>query len=702
MIRAKHAGSCPPDPHAPDEDITSVSAGELLADRSRGFLLWLSEPTETALREGLARERGVTVLALEPGGGLPAPRPRLDDVLVVTDWERLARAPGQIGAWRRALRPASVGVLVLARREDFVAVLDRLRVDEIDDVVEWPGDSGFLTFRVLRALRAVAAQAAADRLRSQLTRQVVDLQEFNRVALALSAERDVNRLLELILSKCREVTNADAGSLYLVEEKTPDPVVWEGQGERILRFVVAQNDSKHLDLKTARLPLDRASIAGYVALTRTPLNVKDVYHLPAGVEYTFNPAMDRGLGYRTISMLVIPMVDHTNEVIGVVQVINRKRAPDVVLDSAERAEVEVLPFGAEDQELVTSLASLAAVALNKALLITRIEGLLEGIVRASVTAIEQRDPATAGHSDRVARFTIALAKVVDRMQAGPYREVTFTPEELKELEYASILHDIGKVGVREPVLLKAKKLFDTELSVIGARFDFIKRTLQYEYTRRMMEVLIRLGPDQGRAAVKQLEEELERRLAEVDSQVQFVYQVNEPTVLTSEVSASLAGLAQRRYTYFDGTERAYLSDVEFRSLAVPRGSLNEEERLEIESHVTHSFRFLMQIPWTKELRRVPLIAYSHHERLDGTGYPRRVRELAVPIQARMMAISDIFDALTAADRPYKKAVSVDRALDILGAEAKSSRIDAPLLGLFVEAKVYETRVPRRAGLPAGT
>jgi HD-GYP domain-containing protein (c-di-GMP phosphodiesterase class II) len=664
--------------------------------RSKGLVTWLGDPELTALRASLADEPGLVFLPLGPGGELPAELPALEVALVVADWGRLAADPSRAAGWREALDALPAAVLVLVRREALGAVLPWLRGQDLDDVFEWPGDPDHLAHRIRRILQALDEQRMTHGLRGELVRQIVDFKELNRVALALSAERDVNRLLDLIVTKCREVTTADAGSLYLVEEKEPDPGVWDAEAERALRFVVAQNDSKSLDLKTASLPLNRASMAGYVALTRTPLNLQDVYHLPPGVEFTHNARLDQALGYRTVSMLVIPLVDHTNEISGVVQVINKKRSAELRLATPEIAEREVLPFGTRDQEMVTSLASLAAVALNKALLITRIERLLEGIVRASVTAIEQRDPVTAGHSDRVARFTVGLAQVVDRAGAGEYRDVRFTREELKELEYASILHDIGKVGVREPVLLKAKKLFDPELDVIRARFDFIKRTIQYDYTRRMMEALVRLGPDAARPHVKQLEEELERRLEEADRQLELVHQVNEPTVLTSEISSSLGTLAQQRYPYFDGNERPYLTEYEFGNLAVPRGSLNDQERLEIESHVTHSFRFLMQIPWTKELRRVPLIAYSHHERLDGTGYPRKVRETEVPIQARMMAISDIFDALTAADRPYKRAVSLDRALDILRMEARGNRIDPHLLDLFVEGQVYAV-VSARSG-----
>jgi len=659
--------------------------------RLKGLLLWSADQDTTGIRELLADDPELVQVPLGDAGEVPPNCPVFDQVVILAEWANVARDPAVVDRWRRGLAMAAVAVIVTVGRERLGEAARVLGPLPVDDFLEYPYHPAHLTRKLRSTYRYLADMQAAQSLRSELVRQVVDFKEFNRVALALSAERDVNRLLELIVTKCREVTTADAGSLYLVEEKELPPGQWEAESERMLRFVVAQNDSKSLDLKSARLPLNRASIAGYVSLTRTPLNLADVYRLPSNVEYSHSPRMDQALGYRTVSMLVIPMVDHTDQVIGVIQMINKKRSPRIRLDTPEAGEAEAQPFGVRDQEMVTSLASLAAVALNKALLLTRIEGLLEGIVRASVTAIEQRDPATAGHSDRVARLTVGLARVVDRVEAGDYRDVRFTRDELKEIEYAAILHDIGKVGVREHVLVKAKKLFDPELSVIRVRFDFIKRTLQYGCSRRIIDVITRLGPEAARGRVKLLEEELERRLSEVEEEVELVQRLNEPTVLKEEVAARIVALADRRYPYFDGSLRPYLTDGEIRSLAIPQGSLNPEERLEIESHVTHSFRFLMQIPWTKELRRVPLIAYSHHERLDGSGYPRGVRDAEVPIQARMMTITDVFDALTASDRPYKRAVQPEQALDILRREAHAGRIDRVLLDLFIDGKVYETR-----------
>ncbi len=657
--------------------------------RLKGLLLWSPDQEATGFRELLAEDPEIVPTPLGEAGEVPPSLPQFEQVVILADWAKVARDPAIVDQWRRTLGAAAVAVVVGADRGKLGEAARVLGPLPVDDFLEVPCDAAHLTRKLRTTFRYLADLQAAQRLRSELVRQVVDFKEFNRVALALSAERDVNRLMELILTKCREVTTADAGSLYLVEEKEAEPGRWEIENERMLRFVVAQNDSKSLDLKAARLPLNRASLAGYVALTRTPLNLPDVYRLPPGVEYAHSPRMDQALGYRTVSMLVIPMVDHTDEIIAVIQVINKKRSPRIRLDTPEAAQAEAQPFGARDQEMVTSLASLAAVALNKALLLSRIERLLEGIVRASVTAIEQRDPATAGHSDRVARLTVGLARVVDGVSTGEYRDVRFTREELKEIEYAAILHDIGKVGVREHILVKAKKLFDPEINVIRSRFDFIKRTLQYEYSRKMIDVIMRLGAEAARSHVKQLEEDLAQKLGEVDQQLELVRQLNEPSVSRSEIAANLRMLGDLRYPYFDGALRPYLSEYEIRNLSIPRGSLNDEERLEIESHVTHSFRFLMQIPWTKELRRVPLIAYSHHERLDGSGYPRGVRDVEVPIQARMMTIADVFDALAAADRPYKPAVPPDRALDILRGEARAGRIDRVLLDLFVAAKVYD-------------
>jgi len=353
-------------------------------------------------------------------------------------------------------------------------------------------------------------------------------------------------------------------------------------------------------------------------------------------------------------------------------------------------------FTREDEELLLALSSQAAVAIENAILYEDIQRLFEGFIKASVYAIESRDPTTSGHSERVAILTVGLAEKVDRADSGPYAGVTFSPEDIRELRYASLLHDFGKVGVREPVLVKANKLYDHHLDTVAARFRFIKKALENTYLQKKLGLALSLGPECEKELVA-LDEELQRKLAEVDEQFHFILQANKPTVLPQGGFERIQQIAQNTFVDLDGTRVAYLTTKEAENLSIGKGSLNPQERLEIESHVTHSFRFLRQIPWTKDLRRIPTIAYAHHEKLNGTGYPNALRDEDIPFQAKIMAISDIYDALTASDRPYKRALPPERALDILGLEVKEGNLDPELVRIFTEAKVWALTLGMRPG-----
>jgi len=310
-------------------------------------------------------------------------------------------------------------------------------------------------------------------------------------------------------------------------------------------------------------------------------------------------------------------------------------------------------------------------------------------VKAAVLAIEQRDPTTFGHSGRVAEYTVRLAEVVDRAADGPYRLVKFTPEQLKEIRYAGLLHDFGKVGVREQVLVKAKKLYPHQLALIRQRHAFVRRTCERDFWQRRAEFLETHGKKGYEARRHELEAALEGQLTDLDRFLSVVLEANEPSLLPEASRNDLEELARRTYADPDGEFQPLLSDEEVRYLTIPKGSLDEQERQEIESHVTHTYNFLQRIPWTRELQQIPLIAYGHHEKMDGHGYPRHVTGEAIPIQTRMMTISDIYDALTAQDRPYKRAVPRDRALDILTQEVKAGQLDLELFRLFTDAKVFE-------------
>ncbi len=512
---------------------------------------------------------------------------------------------------------------------------------------------------------------------SQLARSRHEVQELNRIGIVLSVEKDTERLLDLILRASREITTSDAGSLYLVEEVS--------ESEKRLRFKLTQNDSVPVSFTEFTMPIDRRSIAGYVADTGEMLHLADVYELPPDSPFKFNRRWDEESGYRSKSMLTIPMKNTKGEILGVLQLLNSKRHFETKL-TLQNVEEAVVAYDPRQRELALSLASQAAVAYENNILYQSIETLFEGFVKAAVTAIEQRDPTTSGHSFRVSRYTCGLAEAVDKCSAGPYAEVRFSREEMKEIRYAALLHDFGKVGVREEVLVKAKKLYPSKLEIIQHRFDYIRKEIEGHFLHRKLEAL---EGRQSAEVLRHLDEEMRLRLAELDDYFEFVLKCNEPTVLPEGNFEKLLDLAKRTYGDARGVERTYLSPEEVRFLSIPKGSLDPDERLQIESHVIHTFNFLAQIPWTKEIKEIPSIARAHHEKLDGTGYPYKLTAPQIPPQAKIMTISDIFDALSASDRPYKKAVPIERALNILTMEVKGGQLDPDLYQLFLDAKIYE-------------
>jgi HD-GYP domain-containing protein (c-di-GMP phosphodiesterase class II) len=386
------------------------------------------------------------------------------------------------------------------------------------------------------------------------------------------------------------------------------------------------------------------------------------------------------------------MKNGKGEVLGVLQLINCKRHPHARLTDASAVHRHVHPFPERAVRLGLSLASQAAVAFENSQLYRDIENLFDGFVNAAVKAIEQRDPTTSGHSQRVCEMTTALAEAVDREPQGPYADLRFSREQMKELRYAALLHDFGKVGVHEEVLVKAKKLYPLQFARLLDRFDYIRRDIEARIAEQKVELLLSRSrkESEARERLKSLDGEASRLLGELDRYVEFITRVNEPTVLPSGEFELLSEISQQTYRDPRGAERPYLTSEEIRYLSIPRGSLDAAERRQIESHVTHSFNFLAQIPWTPEYRGIPEIARAHHEKLNGRGYPDGLTSAEIPIQAKIMTICDIFDALSAADRPYKRAVPTDRALEILKLCVRDEEIDAELFRLFLDAQVYRT------------
>jgi HD-GYP domain-containing protein (c-di-GMP phosphodiesterase class II) len=523
-----------------------------------------------------------------------------------------------------------------------------------------------------------------------------EINELNHIGAALSAEHDTGKLLELILLKCREITKADAGSLYVVEEQeaenpeADEHTSPEGRKiiQKVLRFKLAQNDTAAVPFRETIIPINESSVAGYVARNGETVLIEDAYHLPVGVPYSINRKFDLDSGYRTKSILALPMRNPKDEIVGVVQLINAKRNYAARLDTLERVTREVVPFATRQKEIISSLASQAAVAYENSQLYESIQKLFEGFVKAAVVAIESRDPTTSGHSFRVANLTVALAEAVDRDEKV-YNEVNFTREQMREIRYASLLHDFGKVGVREQVLVKARKLYPEQMQLVSQRFDFVRRTVESENSHARIDYILEKGREEYLASQAKFDAELKQRLEQVDSYFQTILTSNEPTVLPEGNFQHLLNIAATNYIGWDGSRNPLLTDDEVRLLSIRKGSLDDQERLEIESHVVHTYNFLKQIPWTREIRNIPQIARGHHEKLNGLGYPFKLSAPEIPLQTRMMTVSDVFDALSAADRPYKKAVSREAALDILGDMVNDGEVDKEVYNVFVQAKIYD-------------
>lgn len=554
-----------------------------------------------------------------------------------------------------------------------------------DMAIRPPADASPAAVReMLRiALQNSLLNLEIKQLEEQGRRQHRQFEDLNRIGIALSAERDIAKLQEFILTTMRQLTNADGASLWL--KKTAD----DGSAELFLAS--SQNHSLDKDTYQAfTVKVDEKSVVGYTVTQGQSQIYDDAYNPPPGKPQG-GKTFDAQYGYRTKSMLTVPMRDYNHAVVGAIQLINAKRQFDMKL-TVDTVEREVVSFRQDDLEMLESVASQAAVALDNKDLLDQLQKTFDGVVQASVTAIEQRDPITSGHSRRVEILTSGIAREVHGIATGTYRDKRFSEDEFKELRYACWLHDFGKVSVSEEILQKAKKLPPRQLPTIQTRFEYLQRSAQYRYANQKFELARVEGFESPRLAA--LDRELERELQQLQDWYSAIAAANEPSIVPEDKASMLAALSERKYEDMSGATHPLLDEHEFRFLSIPRGTLDEEERLAMEYHVTSSYKFLSGIPWTSLMRRIPEIAYGHHEKLDGSGYPRGLTADEIPLEAKMMTISDIYDALTAADRPYKRAVSTERALEILHGEADKGQLDRELLDLFTFKRVYELTAVR--------
>lgn len=505
------------------------------------------------------------------------------------------------------------------------------------------GDDADLSLVAIREVEAklsmlrAAFRLSAERLdrrhcQLELTRSRNELTELNRIGMALMLEHDPDTLLRRIVEQCIRLTGSDGGGLFLLEEH---------DGHARLRFKVLHSDSVPgvSMLMDETFPVDSTSLAGHVALTAEPLVVADVHNLAADASYALNPIAEHRLGVRLRSMLTIPMIDHRGDVVGVLQLANRKSDPAVRITSREDVEQHVIPYSDWDVRLGFSLAGQAAVSIENANLHAQIEQLFECFVRATVSAIDQRDPTTAGHSIRVTTLVIDLAAALERTATGTGRALRFTRSQMRELRYAALLHDCGKLGVSEDVLVKARKLPAFLWERVNARFDLIRCTIAFAHERNRARLLASKAISEERIAV--LEAKRDEQLQQIDRFQSLVRAANEPVMVSDATARTLAELAAHTFTRPDGRIERYLTAEELHYLQIPNGSLDDRERLEMEQHAKHTYLFLSQIPWKDDCKDMAVHASAHHEKLDGTGYPRQLEGRDISIQTRMITIADI-------------------------------------------------------------
>ena len=507
---------------------------------------------------------------------------------------------------------------------------------------------------------------------------VLRLEQLNAIGASLSAERDIDRLLEAILTAAKTITRADGGTLYRVTE------------ERTLRFEIVRTSSLRYYLGgTTGNPVpfypiqlykddrpNQSMVAAYAALTGKTVNIADAYTAD-GFDFSGTRAFDTKTGYRSKSFLTVPMRNHDNETIGVLQLIN----------AMEPSTGAIVPFSPSDQRLAESLASQAAIALTNRMLINQLEQLFESFINLINSAIDEKSPYTGGHCQRVPVLTMLLAEAVSETRDGPLRDFHMSEKDRYELKIAGLLHDCGKVTTPVHIVDKATKLesiFD-RIQQIDTRFEVLKRDAELEALRKKHDFL----EQKMRMEAAEEDKRLRDRLRQLDDDRKFLHACNiGGERMRDEDVDRVRRIGQYRWRDFAGHEAQFLSEDEVRNLTIRSGTLTEEERKVINHHIVATIRMLEALPWPKHLTKVPEYAGGHHERMDGKGYPKGLTREQMSVQARCMGIADIFEALTAKDRPYKKGKTLSESLEILGRMKLNNHVDPDLFDIFVRRKVY--------------
>ena len=536
-----------------------------------------------------------------------------------------------------------------------------------------------------------------DQLNALLSRPMSDVREFTenqlehikkltRIGVALSAEKNIGRLFEMIVDEAREFAHADGGTLYIMSDD-----------EQELRFAIVQNDTlnvrmggtsgeiawKPVSLKNPDGSPNHSNVSAYAAHSGNVVNIPDVYDAE-GFNFEGTRKFDATTGYRSKSMLVVPMRNHEQDIIGVLQLLN----------AMDMESNESIPFSGESQEMTESLTSQAAVALTNNRLIQGLEGLLESFITLVATAIDEKSPYTGGHVRRVAELTITIAKKINKSKEGPYADVFFNEDQMREIRIAAWLHDVGKVTTPEYVVDKSTKLetICDRIELLKTRFEVLKRDREIELLRK--SIVDRNAPlglssrSGGRGGEGGLLSDDDHFNGMLEDDLNFLINANVGTeFMGREKIERLKNIAQRRWT-FDGKEASILTDNEISNLSIQRGTLTDDERDVINNHATVTYKMLSQLPFPKKLRNVSQYAAAHHERPDGSGYPLGLKGDQLSLQSRILGLADIFEALTAKDRPYKKGKTLSEVLNIMRFMVKNGHIDGELFDFFIKERIH--------------
>ena len=505
---------------------------------------------------------------------------------------------------------------------------------------------------------------------SKMTIDADHVRRLIDIGVALSVEKNIDLLLETILTEARAITHADGGTLYVMSDDATQ-----------LEFAFVQNASLGLNMGGAGSKMtwppvalanedglpNHTNVSAYAALTSETVNIPDVYHAE-GFNFEGTRRFDRETGYRSRSMLVVPMRNHDSDIIGVLQLLN----------AGDEKTGEGISFSVQAQRMAEALASQAAVALTNNLLIADLENLLDSFIQTIATAIDEKSPYTGGHVRRVADLTMRIAEKINAVSDGHFAQVSFSKDEIQELRMAAWLHDVGKITTPEHVVDKSTKLekvYD-RIGDIKTRFEVLKR----EYQMAMHEAR------QNRAGFSP--EDVARELQALDEEYQFLVRINNGSEFTAdEMIERIKNIGQRKWSA-NAQMMPLLTKDEIYNLSIRRGTLNNEERSIINNHAAITRKMLDRLPFPRKMRNIAAYAAAHHEKLDGSGYPQGLKGDALPLQARIIALADVFEALTACDRPYKKDKTLTEALVILKQMVAENHIDADLFDLFMKEKIY--------------